>query len=266
MVLSAGLGASAFAQSPTIELLDPSYRADAAIDKERAPERPHLRGVLGAGIGVGPRFEGSDQYRGRLVPVIHFTYGSMFFGLGGVGANLYRDARWRLGASLSLGGGRKESDDPRLQGLGDVDRTVLGGVFAVYANRGLLARAHLATDIGGNGQGTVVRLDAYGRMRVGEGLAFFAGPGLTWADRRHMQTFYGVTAEQAARSGYPEFEAGNAVQGLRLSAGAAYRAAPNWRLVGLYSLSQLRGDAAASPIIETRTNSSFFVSAMYLLR
>ena len=266
-MLLAAASARAVAQSPTIELLDPSFRADAAIEKEiREPGAPRLRVAVGAGFGVTPRFEGSDHYRPRIAPAVHLAYGPVFFGIGGLGVNLYRDSRWRFGANLSLGRGRKESDDQRLQGLGDVDRTVLAGLFAVYSGRSVLARAHVATDIGGKGHGTVVRLDVFGRFPGGERLAFFAGPGLTWADRRHMQTFFGVSADQAARSGLPEFTANAGVDSLRLSAGAAYRAAPRWRIVGIYSLARLQGDAAASPIIETRTQNSFFVSAIYLLR
>jgi outer membrane protein len=267
LVLLAAASAPAVAQSPTIELLDPSFRADAAIEKEmREPGAPRLRVAVGAGFGVTPRFEGSDHYRPRIAPAVHLAYGPVFFGIGGLGVNLYRDPRWRFGANVSLGGRRKESDDPRLQGLGDVDRTVLAGLFAVYSGRSVLARAHVATDIGGKGHGTVVRLDVFGRFPGGERLAFFAGPGLTWADRRHMQTFFGVSADQAARSGLREFTANAGVDSLRLSAGAAYRAAPRWRVIGIYSLARLQGDAAASPIIETRTQNSFFVSAIYLLR
>lgn len=266
LILCAASSARAIAQSPTIELLDPSYRADAAIDREtREPGAPRLRVAVGAGFGITPRFEGSEHYRARILPAVHLAYGPVFFGIGGLGLNLYRDSRWRFGANLSLGG-RKESQDPRLQGLGDVERTVLAGLFAVYSSRGVLARAHVATDIGGKGQGSVARLDAFGRLAAGERFTLFAGPGLTWADRRHMQTFFGVTADQAARSGFPEFTANAGVDSLRLSAGAAYRAAPRWRILGIYSLSRLQGDAAASPIIETRTRNSFFVSAIYLLR
>jgi MipA family protein len=265
-ILLAVAGTRALAQSPTIELLDPSLRADSVIEKDAREPAPKLRAALGAGIGVRPRFEGSDNYRAGLVPIVHLAYGPVFFGLGGLGVNLYRDARWRFGASVSFGGGRKESTDPRLQGLGDVDRTVLAGAFAVYANRGVLARAHLTTDIGGNGQGSVARFDLFGRFPGGERLVFFAGPGLTWSDRRHMQTYFGVTAEQSARSGLPQFDAGAGIDNVRLSAGAAYRIDARWRLVGLYSLARLEGDAAASPIIETRTQNSFLVSAIYLFR
>jgi outer membrane protein len=197
---------------------------------------------------------------------VHLAYGPVFFGFGGLGLNLYRDSRWRFGANLAFGGGRKESADDRLRGLGDVDRSVLGGLFAVYRGERMLTRARIATDIGGKGQGTVARLDVFGRLRGGEGLAFFAGPGLTWADRRHTRTFFGVTGEQAARSGLPVFDAGAGVSSLRLSAGAAYRADARWRLVGIYSLTRLQGDAAGSPIIESRTQNSFFVAAIYLLR
>jgi outer membrane protein len=252
----------------TIELLDPSFRGDASIESgagEPSPVSPRLRAAVGPGFAVAPRFEGGDHYGAHLVPAFRLAYGPLFFGNGGVGLRLYGDRRWRFGANLSLGG-RKESADPRLQGLGDVDRSVLAGLFAVYSSRRVVARAHFASDIGGNGQGTRARLDVFGRSAAGERLALFAGPGLTWADRQHMQTFFGVTADQASRSGFPEFEAKAGISSLRLSAGAAYRLAPDWRLAGIYSVARLEGDASASPIIAARTQQSFFASALYLLR
>src|SRR5258706_6532636 len=268
LIALAGWSNGAVAQMPLIEDLDPSYRAGAAIDKETPaqPAAPRLRAAFGAGVGFAPRFEGSNHERARLAPVVHLAYGPVFFGLGGLGVNLYRDPRWRFGANLAFGGGTRESADDRVQGLGDVDRSVLAGLFAVYQSREVLARAHISTDVGGHGQGTVARLDVFGRLRGGDGLAFFAGPGLTWVDRRHMQTYFGVSAEQAARSGLPAFDAGAGVSSMRLSAGAAYRIDPRWRLIGIYSLGRLQGDAAASPIIVTRTQNSLFVSAIYLLR
>ena len=252
----------------SIELFDPSFRGDASIESgaaEPSSVSPGFRAAAGPGFAVAPRFEGSDHYRARLVPALRVAYGPVFFGNGGLGLHLYGDRGWRLGANLSLGG-RKESADPRLQGLGDVDRSVLAGWFAVYSSRGVVARAHFATDVGGNGQGTLARLDVFGRFAARERLALFAGPGLTWADRQHMQTFFGVTADQASRSGFPEFEAKAGISSVRLSAGGAYRLAPEWRIAGIYSVARLEGDAGASPIIATRTQHSFFASALYLLR
>src|SRR5260221_1943768 len=192
LIALAGWSNGAVAQMPIIEDLDRSYRAGAAMDKE-APAQPvpRLRAALGAGVGFAPRFEGSNHERARLAPVVHLAYGPVFFGLGGLGVNLYRDPRWRFGANLAFGGGRRESADDRLQGLGDVDRSVLAGLFAVYQSREVLARAHISTDVGGHGHGTVARLDVFGRLRGGDGPAFFAGPGLTWVERRPMHTLFG---------------------------------------------------------------------------
>jgi outer membrane protein len=252
----------------SIDLLDPSFRGDASIDSgagEPRPSAPRLRAAIGPGFAVAPRFEGSDHDRARLVPALHLAYGPVYAGNGGLGVLLYGDRGWRLGANLSLGG-RKESADPRLQGLGDVDRSVLAGLFAVYSSRHVAVRAHVASDVGGNGQGRLARLDVFGRLAARERLALFAGPGLTWADRRHMQTFFGVTADQAARSGYLEFAAKAGVSSIRLSAGSAYQLAPDWRIAALFTLARLEGDAGASPIVASRTQQSLFASVLYLWR
>jgi outer membrane protein len=227
---------------------------------------PRWRFALGAGGGTGPNFQGSDKYKLRALPFVVASYGRFFVGFGGVGVRLYRDAGWSFGAILAPGQGRKEDVDQRLAGLGDVDRTVNLGMYGVNFSRGFATRAVVYTDVGGDGHGTLARLDVLRRFRVDERLGFFAGPGLTWASRQYMQSFFGVTEEQAARSGFPEFHPGSAVNSLRLTGGASYRFAPDWRLIGSLSASRLSGDAGNSPIVETRAQVLAFVSAIYLFR
>lgn len=222
--------------------------------------------ALGGGIGTGPNFQGSDKYRLRAVPFAFAGYGRFFVGLGGAGVQVYRDRTWGLGAIVSYGGGRKENVDQRLAGLGDVDRTVNAGVYAVARTGRFATRAVVYTDVGGEGHGTLARLDVLARFRVDEGVGFFAGPGLTWGSRQYAQTFFGVTDEQAARSAFPEYHPGSGVNSLRLTAGTYYRFAPSWRLIGSLSASRLSGDAGNSPIVETRGQYLAFVSAIYLFR
>ena len=241
-----------------------AFPGDAAMDSDAREAR--LRVAIGAGVGVAPKFPGSDDYRAHLAPALHLAYGPVFFGAGGLGIVLHRAQGWRFGLNLLPGAGRKESDDPHLTGLGDIDRTLRAGAFAVYSERGWLARVHVATDIAGNHQGTIARADVFARLRGGEGLGFFAGPGITWGNREYMQTFFGVTPEQSARSGLPAFDAGAGVASARLSAGAIYRLNARWRMIGSYSVARLTGDAGASPITESRTQQFFLVSAVYLIR
>ena len=239
---------------------------NSGADVGAADAETRWRFALGGGVGTGPNFQGSDKYRLRAVPFAFASYGRFFIGAGGAGVQLFRGPGWRFGAVLAPGQGRKENVDQRLAGLGDVDRTVNLGLFGTAFTRGWGTRAVVYTDIGGEGHGTLARLDLIRRFRVDERLGFFAGPGLTWASRQYMQTFFGVTEEQAARSGFPEFHPGSGVNSLRLTTGASYRFAPNWRLVGSVSGTRLSGNAGTSPIVETRQQYLAFVSAIYLFR
>ena len=74
-----------------------------------------------------------------------------------------------------------------------------------------------------------------------------------------------MTAEQSARSGMPEFQAGSGLNSVRLSTGAIYRFEQRrWFAMATASVSRLQGDAANSPITETRTQYGFFSSVAYV--
>ena len=232
----------------------------------RRDTEPRWRVGLGAGLAAQPNFQGSDKYRLHPTLFVFAGYGRFFIGFGGAGVNLYRAPGLRMGALVSLGPGRNESTDARLAGLGDVDRTVLAGLFAVHATRSFVTRVATYTDIGGEHHGTLARLDVLARFRAGERVGFFAGPGVTWGSSQYNQTFFGVTDEQSLRSGFPAFAAGSGINNARLTAGTNYRFAPNWRLFGGLTASRLAGDAAASPITEDKMQYRAFLSAIYLFR
>ena len=237
-----------------------------ATDTFERDSQARWRFALGAGVAADPNFQGSDKYRVHPTLFIFAGYGPFFIGFGGAGVNFYRAPGLRMGAIVSLGQGRDESTDARLAGLGDIDRTVLAGLFAVHATRSLLARVVTYTDVGGEHHGTLARLDVFGRFRTGERVGFFAGPGLTWGNSQYHQTFFGVSDEQSVRSGLPAFSAGSGINNVRLTAGTNYRFTPNWRLFGGVTASRLAGDAAASPITEERMQYRAFLSAVYLFR
>jgi MipA family protein len=243
-----------------------------AVALHAAAQEPSWRVSVGAGIDSVPKFPGADSQRIFLVPFFAASYGRFFVGaypgaasLAGIGVNFYRDSHWRLAAALSAGlAERKQSDDPRLQGLGDVDRTVSAGAAAAYTQDWFLVSASVLTDVLNRGQGTLVNLNALGRYRFDERLTFFGGPGLTWADSRYTQTFFGVTPDQSAASGLPEFGTHAGLNSVRLGLGASYRITSRWT-AGLFgSIARLEGDAASSPITESR--SQHFVGAVISYR
>lgn len=263
-LLLALASAHACAQGGVFGLAD-DYGVSAG-DVGATDAEPRWRFAVGGGLAAAPNFQGSDKYRLRVAPFAAASYGRFFIGFGGAGVNLYRGSGWRLGAVASYGAGRKENVDARLAGLGDVDRTVNAGLYAVNFSRGFLTRAVVYTDVGGEGHGTLARLDVLARIPGPGRVRFFAGPGLTWGSRQYAQTFFGVSEEQSARSAFPAYRAGSGINSLRLTAGTSYRFSANWRAIGSLSASRLSGDAGDSPIVETRAQYLGFVSAVYLFR
>jgi len=264
-LLLAAASAHALAQGGFFGFTE-GYEGAGAGDVGDRDAAARWRFALGLGLGAGPNFQGSDKYRIRPAPFVFAGYGRFFVGFGGAGVNLYRAPGWGFGAIVAPGGGRKENVDQRLAGLGDVDRTVNLGLYGVTFTRRFLTRAVVYTDVAGEGQGSFARLDLLARFRVDERVRFFAGPGLGWGSRQYTQTFFGVSDEQSARSGLPEYQAGAGVNNLRFTTGANYRFAPNWNLIGSLTASRLSGQAGASPIVETRQQYLAFVSAIYLFR
>jgi outer membrane protein len=119
------------------------------------------------------------------------------------------------------------------------------------------------SDIAGKNQGTLARLDVSYFVPVNSHLILSVGPGITWASNEYTQTFFGVTAAQSANSGLPTYNADGGLNSVRLSAAALYRFNRHWSGSASVSVSELRGDAANSPITQSTTRNVFFAGALY---
>jgi outer membrane protein len=246
--------------------------------EERAQEKQPLRTSLGVGVVSLPEYPGSDRRTTRIAPLFSLAYGRFFVGAdaqggsgtgpgtaGGIGFNAYQAGGFRLGGLLGIDfrSPRAEGDDERLRGLGDIERTVRAGVFASYAKDWLILRASATSDVAGHHQGTLVRFDVLGRYSPFERLLLSAGPGLTWASAQREQTFFGIDANQSARSGRPQYTAGSGIESLRFSVAARYLISTKWSVAASYSAARLQGDAAASPITQSKSQNVYGAFASY---
>ncbi len=149
-----------------------AFAGGALADDSAEPPEKKWNVMLGAGVQSRPEYPGSGTDEFRPVPVVNIRYGRYFLGGvpgggtsvgGGLGAYLYEDKSWTLGAVLAvdIGEVRDESDDARLQGLGDIDGTIRAGFFASYQLTNWLAlRGNALSDIGGKDQGLIASFDA----------------------------------------------------------------------------------------------------------
>ena len=228
--------------------------------------------AAGAAVGSYPKYPGSAQTKISVLPVFSARYGQYFIGglpeAGipvGAGAYLLQGQHWRAGAAvgINLQNPRKESDDIRLKGLGDISATTLGSAFVGYNDAWFGAGANVITDVGGKGQGTRVSAFANLRHQATDKLTLTAGPGLTWADGQYNQKFFGINAAQSALSGRAAYTPGAGLNAIRFSVGANYALAPQWSLGTSLTTENLRGDAAKSPVTEKRSHTSFRLSVVH---
>lgn len=265
------LAAPAMADDP-VSISDSLYALSNPDDANVAqPNAWHF--TVGGGMVVMPKFPGASGSKVEGVPLLGASYGRYFIGsnpdagaLLSLGAYLYRNSNWRVGLAVTYDfiEPRQESDDPRLHGLGDVQRTAHAELFVVYTYAWVSARGSVLTDIAGKDRGTVATFDVMARYQPIPQLTLTAGPGLTWASSEYNQTYFGIDAEQSARSGLAAFSPGSGVNNLSFSVGANYRLAARWNIGASITAAWLRGDSGDSPIVEKKNQMTYALFASYL--
>ncbi len=209
--------------------------------------------IAGAGLRSRPAYDGSKSQRLDVVPILDWSRGALFArtvqGVLEAGARVDVGAGWKLGAQLAYEEGRKASESSFLRnnGFGDVDPGISVGAHAEWDGKIgpapvlVVARWRQQADSDRGAQA-----DLRGTVGVYEngplGVALFAQS--TWATRKAMRTYYGA----------PGFDPSGGLLDVSAGALASYDLGARWALFGSVEARRLQGDAARSPLAETRSN------------
>jgi outer membrane protein len=80
-----------------------------------------------------------------------------------------------------------------------------------------------------------------------------------------MDTYFGVSTADAARSGLSRYEADDGIYNVGIDLGANWKFAQNWNLRGLMKITQLIGDADDdSPVVDEGSETQLFTGLMIL--
>lgn len=229
--------------------------------------------IAAGGIAVVmPRYEGSKQYRVLGVPFLapggpetdqdrfHFK------GADDLRLRLFNLQNLEFGA---LGGwrfGRHEDDADHLRGLGDVSGGLIVGGYVAYHMGPLTPFVSYHHQVTGSETGGILRFGAETKAKVLPWLTLSAMGGATWADDDYMQSFFGVTADQAAASGLTRFDTGSQIKDAFVEIGSEFQIDAAWKLKLTGRYSRLVGDAASSPITETPDQFAGMVTISYDFR
>ena len=223
-----------------------SYRAS----RGDRPWASRLRG----GVGTSPGYFGSEG--NEAAPDLGFTLN--YARLGGFSLGdpdpLYVPEGLGVIGSFRYIGERDDADDPELAGLDDVDASVELGVGLRYATRDYQVYGVVRYGVVGH-ESLVGELGADAYLRPTDRLTLRAGPRATFGSDDFNDTYFGVTAPEAAGSTFDAYDPGGGLVSAGVEIGAGYRIDDDWGIDAAVRYESLQADAADSPI--TRDDDQF---------
>jgi outer membrane scaffolding protein for murein synthesis (MipA/OmpV family) len=229
--------------------------------------REDLEGAIGLQAVRGPTYAGSARTDAGLRVGGYVRWRNLTISSGGgfitrrnedvprgLGVALKPSPDWQIDLGLRLDGGRSDSDDPALSGLGGVPRTVRGRLGVRW--RGLdpwRLGATWSFDALGRGGGAVIETGIERRWSPMPDAWLTAGLSTSLASSRHHQTWSGVSAAQAVRSGYPVYTPGWGWRDASIYTHWRQVLTDRWVVGAGLSMTTLLGPAADSPLVRERT-------------
>lgn len=253
---------------------------------------------VGLGAVSAPAWEGAQRRRVSALPVLQVEWSNGMFISGlKAGMHLSHDGAVEFGPLLafqprrseagvqngiggvtSLGGPqpstaappldgqlfvKNQRSDNRLAGLDEVGARVLGGAFLnVYLTPEVRLTSELLYGSGNARQGARLALGVQ-RLALAiaphHSLSFAAG--VTLANRSDSQAYFGISDDEAARSGNPAYGARGGLRAVNAGARWNWSLAPAWMLSTGVQLSHLAGSSARSPLVQ-RPNAATVSTAL----
>jgi outer membrane scaffolding protein for murein synthesis (MipA/OmpV family) len=222
-----------------------------------AQERPAARVTIGFGGAVAPEYLGSAKV--AIAPAGIFAIQELVLpgGLGiGSDAALPTDPGFGLRGGFRYIPKRDSKEFSELAGLSDIDPAFELGLGLVSITQRSRVFVEVRKGFAGH-DGWVGEAGADLLLRPSDRLVLAAGPRAYFGDDTFVQTYFGVTSDDAARSSLAAFEPDGGLVSLGLEVNARHYFADHWSLVGTLGWRRLQGDAARSPITDEGSADQF---------
>ncbi len=222
--------------------------------------------TLGVGPELSPDYFGSDEY--EIEPDILFAIrlGQIFrVGNDGAALNILGLKGVEFGPVVRTTGGRNERENAALTGLGNIGTSLDLGVYAkVNVADYFSARIRYYHAVVGGGNGGLLDLTLTRLIYQQNDLSIAMSLRASWAQKNRAEQFFGISAQQSADSGLPEYSPGASFQDLRVNIGARWQFDENWSLNGFARFARLLGDIVDSPIVRPLGSPNQFTLGSYI--
>jgi outer membrane protein len=249
---------------------------------------------VGLGAVSAPRYEGGRERRVSALPVLQVQWSNGIF-VSGQSAGMHLSdqpaveygplvallaRRDDSGSSRGLGGlegmgfanalapplsVKARYDATRLTGMDEIgNRLQAGGFVNVYLSPAMRLTNSLLYGSGHERNGLRWTADLQQLatpLAAHHALSLTAG--LTLANRNDSQSYFGVSADEAARSINPAYHAGGGLRDVHLGARWNWSLTPAWMLTTNLKAARLLGSAKDSPLTERPTNVTVSTAIAY---
>ncbi len=237
--------------------------------------------TLGAAVVVKPKYEGSDEHDYIPIPIViprmsdapdenpsafkRFRQRVTFRGLDDVRIRALTLGRFEAGAVTGYITERDEGDGRLLRGLGDIDGGLVAGAYSGFTLGALQFDAAILEKVTGDDTGYEWRFGVETEQQITERATIVARLGTTLASEDYMQTYFGVTANQAARSraGLPVYTPEAGIKDVYFELGGTVDLTDRWQLKAGGRYGRLLGDAADSPVVASENQLSGVLGMAY---
>jgi len=214
---------------------------------------------LGLGAQIQPEYEGGDEMKGMPLPLISIKYRDIAWLRGpmlGLNAFTWQGPRetdkLQLGPAIRYQRGRDQDDSDDLRGTGNIDPGLEAGFFITYGIGQWSAGLMMFQDVSSSHDGFTVRPAVGHTAQLGPKWQLRSELYSTYASDDYMETFFGITAQQSARSGMRRYQAEAGFKDVGLLFDLDYALSKNWALTTRVGLKKMLGDAADSPLVKDR--------------
>jgi len=236
-------------------------------------EVPGVRNFVAGGVGWVPDYVGSNDYVFGAAPsgVIRFGDSERYARLvvTDLNINILDNATWSFGPAINYRFGRSDVDDKAVDDMSDIDGTVEVGVFGGWKWVGqddprqrFSVGTEILYDVGGGHDGYLISGSVKYFQPVLRPLTLSIGAAVTYGSGDYMDTYFGVSAGDAAKSGLSQFKAGSGLRDIRIPLMAIFSFSPNWHMAGGVIYSRLLNDAADSPVVDDRGSKDQFFAGV----
>ncbi len=235
-----------------------------------------VKWTIGAGVGVAPDFEGSEDY--GPVPLINLraAMGDFYVQLRPstvralqLRANLVPGGMFQAGPLLNFRPERGDVDNNRVDNMQDVDAAFEIGAFVAYIlslgddpRAALELNFEFAADVSDEHEGWLFQPGVDLSMPLSQSFVFLSRVFTTYATEDYMDTYFGVDAADSARSGVSQFDADAGLKDIGIQIGLGYDLTKSWRFGVNASWTRLLDDAEDSPIVDKEGNENQFFAGL----